>query len=83
MTDQPSKVVLISISDEHARSAMQAFRKGAIPTEAIARAIVYALQQPPEVSISEIIVRLTASNPGTLSRATAPEYIVADDQPSR
>ena len=50
-----------SISDEHARGAMQEFRKGAIPAEAIARAVVYALEQPPEVSVSEVIVRPTAS----------------------
>ena len=74
MTDQPSKVVLISISDEHARSAMQAFRKGAIPAEAMARAIVYALQQPPEVSVSEMIVRLTTSPPAIPAPSRGPPH---------
>ena len=50
-----------SISDAHARAAMQAFRQGAIPAEAVARAIAYALEQPPEVSVSEVIVRPTDS----------------------
>ena len=50
-----------SISDERARAAMQAFRQGAIPAEAVARAIAYALEQPPEVSVSEVIARPTAS----------------------
>ena len=63
-----------SISDEHARSAMQAFRKGAIPAEAIARAIVYALQQPPEVSVSEMIVRLATSPPAIPAPSRGPPH---------
>ncbi|MGK9065345.1 SDR family oxidoreductase [Stutzerimonas chloritidismutans] len=50
-----------SISDEGARAAMREFRKGAIPAEAIARAIAYAVDQPADVDVSELIVRPTAS----------------------
>ncbi|SIT18149.1 SDR family oxidoreductase [Achromobacter sp. MFA1 R4] len=50
-----------SISDDTARSAMQAFRRIAITPDAIARAIAYAVEQPAEVDVSEIVVRPTAS----------------------
>jgi NADP-dependent 3-hydroxy acid dehydrogenase YdfG len=50
-----------SISDEAARKGMQAFRKISIPAEAIARSILFAIAQPNDVDISEIIVRPTAS----------------------
>lgn len=50
-----------SISDEDARRGMREFRKVAIPSEAIARAIAYAVGQPDDVDVSEIIVRPTAS----------------------
>lgn len=50
-----------SISDDTAREAMKAFRAGAIPADAIARAIAFAIAQPAEVDVSEIIVRPTAS----------------------
>jgi len=50
-----------SISDETARQGMQEFRKLSIPAEAIARAILFAIAQPDEVDVSEIIVRPTAS----------------------
>jgi len=50
-----------SISDETARSAMQAFRRIAITPDAIARAITYAVEQPADVDVSEIVVRPTAS----------------------
>ncbi|MNO02440.1 hypothetical protein D3C81_2228400 [compost metagenome] len=50
-----------SISDETARSAMQAFRRIAITPDAIARAIAYAVEQPADVDVSEIVVRPTAS----------------------
>lgn len=49
-----------SISDERARQAMEKFRNAAMPADAVARAIAYALAQPEEVSVSEIIVRPTA-----------------------
>jgi NADP-dependent 3-hydroxy acid dehydrogenase YdfG len=50
-----------SISDETARGAMRDFRRIAIPATAIARAIAYAIEQPDDVDVSEIIVRPTAS----------------------
>lgn len=50
-----------SISDEAARKGMQEFRKTAIPAAAIARSILFAIDQPDDVDVSEIIVRPTAS----------------------
>lgn len=49
------------ISDDTAREAMRAFRRVALPPESIARAMSYAIAQPDEVDVSEIIVRPTAS----------------------
>jgi len=51
-----------SISDDTARSAMQEFRRIAITPDAIARAIAYAVEQPADVDVSEIVVRPTASS---------------------
>lgn len=50
-----------TISDEKAREAMKAFRQVAITPDAIARALVYAIEQPDDVDVSEIVVRPTAS----------------------
>lgn len=50
-----------SISDETARNAMKAFRKVALEPDAIARALVYAIEQPDGVDVSEIVVRPTGS----------------------
>ncbi|MBM7059455.1 SDR family oxidoreductase [Pseudomonas sp. UL073] len=50
-----------SISDPLARGAMQEFRKIALTPDAIARAIAYAVEQPADVDVSELIVRPTAS----------------------
>ena len=50
-----------SISDEQARDAMRDYRALAIPASAIADAIAFAIGQPPEVDVNEIIVRPTAS----------------------
>ncbi|WP_375754274.1 SDR family oxidoreductase [Corallococcus exercitus] len=50
-----------SISDPAAREYMRDFRKDAIPAEAIARAISYAISQPADVDVSEIIIRPTSS----------------------
>ena len=50
-----------SISDSEARRGMQEWRKIVIPAEAIARAIAFAIEQPNDVDVSEIIVRPTAS----------------------
>lgn len=48
-----------SISDARARDEMKEFRANAIPADAIARAIVFAIEQPGDVSVSEMIVRPT------------------------
>lgn len=50
------------ISDRGAREAMRSFRRVALKPESIARAISYAITQPEEVDVSEIIVRPTASS---------------------
>ena len=50
-----------SISDEMGRDEMKTFRKIAIPADAIARAIAYAIEQPNDVDVSELVVRPTAS----------------------
>jgi len=50
-----------TISDESARVAMDGFRRVAIEPEAIARAIAFAIEQPGDVDVNEIIVRPTAS----------------------
>lgn len=50
-----------SISDVVARETMREFRRIAIDADAIARAISYAIEQPDDVDVSEIIVRPTAS----------------------
>jgi NADP-dependent 3-hydroxy acid dehydrogenase YdfG len=50
-----------TISDPAAQAGMRDFRKIAISADAIARAIVFAVQQPADVDVSEIIVRPTAS----------------------
>jgi NADP-dependent 3-hydroxy acid dehydrogenase YdfG len=50
-----------SISDEAGRNEMKEFRRIAIPADALARAIAYAIEQPNGVDVSELIVRPTAS----------------------
>ncbi len=50
-----------SISDAQARDAMREYRAVAIPASAIADAIAFAIGQPPEVDVNEIIVRPAAS----------------------
>jgi NADP-dependent 3-hydroxy acid dehydrogenase YdfG len=50
-----------SISDAGGREQMREFRKIAIGADAVARAIAYAIEQPADVDVSEIIVRPTAS----------------------
>lgn len=50
-----------TISDESARSAMRDFRSVAIEPDAIARAVRFAIEQPADVDVSEMIVRPTAS----------------------
>jgi NADP-dependent 3-hydroxy acid dehydrogenase YdfG len=50
-----------TISHGETAKAMEDFRRVAIPAEAIARAIAYAIGQPDDVDVSEIIIRPTAS----------------------
>lgn len=50
-----------TISEDSARTAMKEFRRIAITPDAIARAIAYAVEQPDDVDVSEIVVRPTAS----------------------
>jgi len=51
-----------SISDAGAREAMKEFRRIALPAEVVARAIAFAIDQPDDVDVNEIIVRPTASS---------------------
>ncbi|TDY04968.1 SDR family oxidoreductase [Mycolicibacterium litorale] len=46
-----------SITDTHAAAAMREYRAAAIPPEAIARAIAYAIDEPEGVDVNEVIVR--------------------------
>lgn len=50
-----------SITDDRARDEMKAFRRVAIHPDAIARAVAYAIEQPDDVDVSEVVVRPTAS----------------------
>lgn len=50
-----------TISDPVARDEMRGFRAVAISPDAVARAIAYAIAQPGDVDVSEIVVRPTAS----------------------
>ncbi|WP_066098212.1 SDR family oxidoreductase [Xanthomonas massiliensis] len=49
------------ITDDTARAAMREFRRIALPPQAVAQAIAYAIAQPDGVDVSELIVRPTAS----------------------
>jgi len=49
-----------SITDEGARQFMKEYRRISIPASSIAQAILFAIEQPPEVDVNEIIVRPTA-----------------------
>ncbi|QDH20204.1 SDR family oxidoreductase [Saccharibacillus brassicae] len=46
-----------SISDEQARAAMREYRRIALPAQAIAEAIRYAISQPAGVDVNELVVR--------------------------
>ncbi len=50
-----------TISDDTAREAMREFRKTAIEPDAIARTVRFAIEQPRDVDVSEMIVRPVAS----------------------
>jgi NADP-dependent 3-hydroxy acid dehydrogenase YdfG len=49
-----------SITDNDTRQLMKAYRRDAIPASAIARAIAYAIEQPADVDVNELVVRPTA-----------------------
>jgi NADP-dependent 3-hydroxy acid dehydrogenase YdfG len=49
-----------SSSEEETRKNLREFYKMAIPPDAIARAIAYAIEQPPAVEVDEIVIRPTA-----------------------
>jgi len=49
-----------TISDPGARAAMVEFRQVALKPDAIARAMAYAIEQPADVDVNEIIIRPTA-----------------------
>ncbi|MDV3349323.1 SDR family oxidoreductase [Leptothoe sp. LEGE 181152] len=49
------------ITESSAKDALQEFRKISLIPDAIARAVLYAVSQPDDVDVNEIIVRPTAS----------------------
>jgi NADP-dependent 3-hydroxy acid dehydrogenase YdfG len=51
-----------SSSDEATRKNLREFMKMAIPASTIARGIAYAIEQPAEVEIDEIVIRPTAQD---------------------
>lgn len=50
-----------TITDPGSQTMMEDFRRIAMPPEAIGRAIAFAIAQPDDIDVSEIIVRPTAS----------------------
>ena len=50
-----------TISDEEARDLMKEYRRISIPASTIAQSILFAISQPAEVDVNEIVVRPTAS----------------------
>lgn len=51
----------VKSSDETSKDFLQELRKTALMPDAIARAVLYAVAQPEDVDVNEIIVRPTAS----------------------
>ena len=51
-----------SSSEEATRENLREFYKMAIPAESIANSIAYAIEQPAEVEIDEIVIRPTAQD---------------------
>ena len=49
-----------TISDPETKKRIEDFRKTAIPPEAIANAIAYAISQPRDVDVNELLIRPTA-----------------------
>ncbi|WP_366914387.1 hypothetical protein [Nocardia sp.] len=46
-----------SISDPTARAAMETYRAVAMPADAIAAAVSFAIEQPAQVDVNEVVVR--------------------------
>ncbi|SES02521.1 NADP-dependent 3-hydroxy acid dehydrogenase YdfG [Gracilibacillus ureilyticus] len=46
-----------SITDDEARQVMKDYRKISLPASAIANSIVYAIEQPEEVDVNELVIR--------------------------
>ncbi|WP_437204593.1 SDR family oxidoreductase [Planctomicrobium sp. SH664] len=51
-----------TITEPGAKAFVEAFRKNILPADSIARGIAYAIEQPDEVDVNEIIIRPTASS---------------------
>jgi NADP-dependent 3-hydroxy acid dehydrogenase YdfG len=51
-----------SSSDEATRKNLREFMKMAIPANAIARAIAYAIEQPADVEVDEMVIRPTVQD---------------------
>src|SRR5215510_15416617 len=51
-----------SSSEEATRKSLREYYKMAIPANAIANGIAYAIQQPAEVEIDEVVIRPTAQD---------------------
>jgi NADP-dependent 3-hydroxy acid dehydrogenase YdfG len=49
-------------SEEETRRNLREFYKMAIPADSIARAIAYAIDQPAEVEVDEVVIRPTAQD---------------------
>ncbi|MEU0071043.1 SDR family oxidoreductase [Streptomyces sp. NPDC006332] len=52
-----------TITDPGAAAAMKAYRAAAIPPDAIARAISYAISQPADVDVNELVIRPARQRP--------------------
>ncbi|MFG2396892.1 SDR family oxidoreductase [Streptomyces lydicus] len=50
-----------SLTDPQARQAMETYRSAALPAAAVADAIAYAVAQPPQVEVNELVVRPAAA----------------------
>jgi NADP-dependent 3-hydroxy acid dehydrogenase YdfG len=46
-----------SISEDYAKELMKEYRKQALPAEAVARTILFAIEQPADTAINELVVR--------------------------
>ena len=49
------------ITDDAAKGGLQELRKTALTSDAIARSVLFAVSQPDDVDVNEVIVRPTAS----------------------